>query len=105
MFDPALTTTDESIVTVKVSMPVEFKVSVAVTVSMYVPTGVVESTLTMPVEDPILKPCRYETPNVFTPVPVDVSDTKAGVDCVMWKVVRMLPPPVTWTAGLTVMVS
>ena len=42
-----------------------------------------------------------EIPKVFTPVPVDVSETKAGVTCRMPYVVVTFAPPVTTTTGFT----
>ena len=105
IFDPALTTMAESIVTVKVLIPCMPSVSVAVTVSIHVPTGVVESVVTMPVVEPMAKPCKVVTAKVLVPVPVEVSDVKAGVWALIPKVVRILPPLETTTAGLTVIVS
>ena len=66
---------------------------------------VVESVVTMPVVEPMAKPCKVVTVKVLVPVPVEVSDVKAGVWALIPKVVKILPPLETTTAGLTVIVS
>ena len=85
-----------------VLIPVAPTWSVAVMVSTHVPTAVFDSTVTIPVIESIVMPVRVGLiPKVLLPVPVEVSEVKAGVIWRIPKVVVIFPPPLTTTTGLT----
>ena len=100
MFDPPEITIAESTTTVIFIVPIAFTASVTVTVSFQVPTGVVVSTVTIPVLESIEIPVTVgliENLNGVDP-PVKVN---AGVTWRMRYVVVTFPPPLTIITGFT----
>jgi len=83
-------------------------VSVAVTVSIHVPTVAFVPAVTTPVEelmDTPESPVTEASEKVLMPVPVEVSEVNGDVVAEMPYVVKILLPPETTTSGLTVIVS